>query len=67
VAGLGIAQLSTWLIGRHLADGSLVEVLPDYATPGLTMHVVWPKAKQDVPRVRELVDVLRAALSEPAT
>ncbi|HAK92190.1 MAG TPA: LysR family transcriptional regulator, partial [Massilia timonae] len=44
----------------------LVEVLPDYATPGLTMHVVWPKAKQDVPRVRELVDVLRAALSEPA-
>lgn len=67
VAGLGIAQLSTWLIERHLADGSLVEVLPEYATPGLTMHVVWPKVKQDVPRVRELVDFLRAALWEPTT
>lgn len=55
LAGLGIAQLPTWLVGRHLADGSLAQVLPEAATPGLQMHVVWPMAKQDVPRVRQLV------------
>lgn len=61
LAGLGIAQLPTWLIGRHLQDGSLVTVLPAQATPGLPIHVVWPQAKAAVPRVRHLV----AALAEP--
>ena len=60
LAGLGIAQLPTWLVGRHLAGGSLVQVLPAHAAPGLPMHVVWPKAKAALPRVSQVV----AALSE---
>lgn len=62
VAGLGVAQMSTWLVGRYLRDGSLVQILPAHATAGLPIHVVWPKAKQDVPRVRELVETLCTAL-----
>jgi DNA-binding transcriptional LysR family regulator len=60
LAGLGIAQLPTWLVGRQLRDGSLVQVLPAYAAPGLPMHVVWPQAKAALPRVSQLVAVLSA-------
>jgi DNA-binding transcriptional LysR family regulator len=63
LAGLGIAQLPTWLIGPQLDDGRLVNVLPEHAVPGLPMHVVWPKAKEDVPRVRQLVAMLCAQLT----
>jgi len=62
LAGLGVAQMSTWLVGRHLREGSLVRILPQHAVAGLPIHVVWPKAKEDVPRVRELVGTLCAAL-----
>lgn len=62
LAGLGIAQLPTWLIGRHLLAGNLVTILPEQAMPGLPIHVVWPQTKQAVPRVRALVDALADAL-----
>jgi len=65
LAGLGIAQLPTWLIGQHLAGGLLVNVLPGHATPGLPVHVVWPRAKGEVARVRQLVATLCDALGEP--
>jgi hypothetical protein len=64
LAGLGIAQLPTWLIGHHLLAGSLVTILPEQAMPGLPIHVVWPQTKQAVPRVRALVDALADALAD---
>lgn len=66
LAGLGVAQMSTWLVGRQLADGSLVQVLPRHATAGLPIHVVWPRAKENVPRVRQLVEWLCSGLAEDA-
>jgi len=66
LAGLGIAQLPTWLVDGQLRDGSLVQLLPAQATPGLPMHVVWPKAKEGLPRVGQVVATLCAALGEGA-
>jgi DNA-binding transcriptional LysR family regulator len=66
LAGLGIAQLPTWLVDGHLLDGSLVQLLPAQATPGLPMHVVWPKAKEGLPRVGQVVATLCAALGDGA-
>lgn len=63
MAGLGIAQLPTWLVGRHLADRRLTQVLPEQAVPGSPIHIVWPAAKQAIPRVQQLVAVLADALS----
>jgi len=67
LAGLGIAQLPTWLVGRRLADGSLVQVLPALATPGLPIHVVWPKAKETLPRVKQAVAALCDAMGDAFT
>jgi DNA-binding transcriptional LysR family regulator len=62
LAGLGIAQLPTWLVDRYLAEGSLVLVLPDYATEGLPLHLVWPKGKQLLPKVSQLLASLSQSL-----
>ena len=63
VAGCGIAQLPTWLIKQPLADGALVEVLPHLASEGLPIHLVWPKNRQDLPKVRVLLDALAQGLA----
>ncbi len=45
-AGFGAAQLATWLVTDELQSGQLVQVLPDQATEGLPLHLVWPKLGQ---------------------
>lgn len=63
LAGHGIAQLPTWLIKRQLADGSLVEVLPQLATLGLPIHLAWLKSRAAQPKVNTLLTHLAQCLS----
>ena len=60
--GLGIAQLSTWLIEDHLARGELVEVLPSYSTKGLPLYLLWLKSRQLLPKVDALIAHLSCSL-----
>jgi DNA-binding transcriptional LysR family regulator len=57
-AGFGIAQLATWLIHDELTRGELVGVLPQFATAGLPLHLVWPKNRQLSPKVDALLTLL---------
>jgi len=61
-AGFGIAQLATWLIKEELARGELVEILPDLATDGLPLHLVWPRSRQLSPKVDALLEMLASGL-----
>jgi len=61
-AGLGIAQLATWLVDRQLRDGRLVAVLPHLATQGLPLHVLWQRSRQHAPKVQALIGALAAGL-----
>lgn len=63
LAGLGIAQLPTWLVQCHLNSGILVEVLPDLATEGLPMNLVWLRSREALPKVSALVAYLGANLT----
>jgi DNA-binding transcriptional LysR family regulator len=62
-AGHGVAQLPTWLVAQKLAAGELVEVLPQLATNGLPMNLVWLKSRQALPKVSALLDALAASLT----
>lgn len=62
-AGLGLAQLSTWLVEQQIADGRLVEILPGLATQGLPLHLVWQRARQHAPKVQALVAHFAGSLS----
>ncbi|WP_145186483.1 MULTISPECIES: LysR family transcriptional regulator [unclassified Pseudomonas] len=63
LAGHGIGQLPTWLTQRHIDQGTLVEVLPELATDGLPMHLVWLKSRENLPKVRALLDYLLPRLA----
>ncbi|MGV8936039.1 MAG: LysR family transcriptional regulator [Allorhizobium sp.] len=61
-AGFGIAQLATWLIEDNLKSGALVEILPQMATEGLPLHLVWPRSRQLSPKVDSMITVLAEGL-----
>jgi len=58
--GLGIALLPDTAVRKPLADGSLIEVLPElHVVPGI-VHVVFPSRRGLIPAVRSLIDALVA-------
>jgi DNA-binding transcriptional LysR family regulator len=63
LAGLGIAQLPTWAVKQQVEQGLLVEVLPQLATDGLPINLVWLKSRQYLPKVKLLLDVLANSLT----
>lgn len=59
LGGLGIAQRSTWDIGPELADGRLVQILPDYTTSrSVAVHAVYPSRQFLPAKVRLFIDYL---------
>lgn len=57
-AGLGVAQMPSWLVREPLARGELVIILPEQQPDGLALTLIWPRRKQLLPKV----DALLAAL-----
>lgn len=62
-AGMGIGQLATWLVEEQIRDGRLVRILPQLATPGLPLHIVWQRSRQHAPKVQALIAHFAEALS----
>lgn len=69
--GVGVLQLPTMVVKRDLLEGTLVDVLPDWAPPTGIIHAVFPSRRGLLPSVRALLDFLAAeyaalgATSEP--
>lgn len=62
-AGLGIAQLATWVVEQQLRERKLAIILPDFATQGLPLHIVWQRSRQHSPKVQMLISHLEQTLS----
>lgn len=60
--GLGVALLPAFLVDPLLADGRLVQVLPDWGGPPLALHAVW--AVRELPRkARAYLDFMAPGLA----
>lgn len=64
--GHGIVMRAEWDIKDYLADGRLVTVLPDYATPAADIYAVYAQRHQFSTRIRAFVDFLADALNRLA-
>jgi LysR family transcriptional regulator, transcriptional activator for dmlA len=64
--GHGILMRAEWDIERHLRDGRLVQVLPQYYTPDADIHAVYPQRHQLAARVRAFVDFVAMSFSQQA-
>lgn len=54
----GVILQPTFLVGKDLADGSLVELMPDYQSAELGIYAVYPTRKHVSAKVRALIDFL---------
>ena len=59
----GIVLQPSFLVGRHLKSGALVEVLPQYRSFELGVYAVYPSRKHLTPKVRALIDFMASAFS----
>lgn len=60
--GDGIAILPYFLVREELLAGRLVEVLPGFELPQMTMKAVLPRRRETLRRNRQLIDTLRQVL-----
>ncbi len=60
LAGVGIVQLPTMMVRDELLHKSLVEVIPGWAPPVETIHLVFASHRGLLPTVRALIDFLAA-------
>ncbi|QYF96056.1 LysR family transcriptional regulator [Massilia sp. PAMC28688] len=56
--GLGIVYSTTFLAWQSLADGTLVQVLPEWELPLNDLTALYPAGHQPSPKVRALIDFL---------
>lgn len=56
LAGLGVIQMTDYLMMRHVAAGRMVRVLPDWSSKPLPVHVVYPQNRHMSAKVRVFVE-----------
>lgn len=64
LAGMGIWHLPLGEIVQELAEGKLVEILPDWSLPTLGIYAVWPDIGPQKALTRRLIDYLIEHRSE---
>ncbi|WP_108658560.1 LysR family transcriptional regulator [Acuticoccus kandeliae] len=58
LAGVGIARLSTYLVGDDIAAGRLVRLIPDYIDTSSDIVAVYLDRRNLAPKVRAFIDFL---------
>ncbi len=58
VQGVGLSMLPDYMCRAEVANGRLVQVLPEWRLPPAISHVVFPARRALVPAVRGLIDYL---------
>ncbi|WP_324769017.1 LysR family transcriptional regulator [Pokkaliibacter plantistimulans] len=62
VAGLGICQMPTFIVGPDLASGRLVALLPDYPLPQHAAYAMFPERRHLPAKTRVFMDFLAEQL-----
>jgi DNA-binding transcriptional LysR family regulator len=66
IDGVGIANLITGYTDSAIEDGRLVRLLPDWSPPLPPLHLYYPDRRRVPPKLRALIDFLRADDRAPA-
>lgn len=62
LAGLGAALISSWTVEEDIAQGRLIELLPEWQAAALPVHLVYPWARYYPARLRKFLDLMREVM-----
>ncbi|SFP43054.1 LysR substrate-binding domain-containing protein [Pseudomonas borbori] len=62
--GLGVCQLPDYYVLQHLRSGALVSLLDNQQPPNTAVWALYPQQRHLSPKVRQLVDALKAGLAQ---
>jgi DNA-binding transcriptional LysR family regulator len=62
--GQGIALLPNLMCRAELSEKKLVRLLPEWATPEVPMHLVYPAQRFSSPKIKEMIPLLEKHLRE---
>lgn len=60
--GKGLHLGPTWAFAKELAEGSIVQVLPDYALEAFPLHAVYVSSSYTPAKVRAFIDLMRQSV-----
>ena len=64
IAGIGIARLPDFILGDTVADGRLVEILPEWRPAPVGLHLLTPPSPLRPARVEALIAFLSERLRD---
>lgn len=67
LSGLGLIQIPTYDVRRHLEDGTLVEVMPDHRAAAMPMSLLYPHRRHLSRRLQVFADWLEQLLRKELT
>lgn len=62
--GLGLCQLPDYYVLEHLRSGALLSLLDNQQPPNTAVWALYPQQRHLSPKVRQLVDTLKAGLAQ---
>lgn len=65
LAGVGVGLQGDYMADAPVAEGRMVELLPDWRLPSFPIHLLWLPGADRTPALRALIDHLVAALAPP--
>ncbi|MBU1360680.1 MAG: LysR family transcriptional regulator [Gammaproteobacteria bacterium] len=60
--GLGVGVGSTWLMTDDLAQGRLVQLVPDWCAAPLPVYLIYPQAPYHPAKLRRFLEMMRTAI-----
>jgi len=60
--GLGVGVSSAWVMAEDVAQGRLIQLIPDWRSTALPMYIIYPYAKHYPARLLRFVEAMRAAV-----
>lgn len=64
IEGLGLAIIPDYMCQQEVANGQLVEVLPQWGMPDVDVYALFPKYRLNIPKVRAFMEFIQQVFQQ---
>jgi LysR family transcriptional regulator for bpeEF and oprC len=62
--GLGISILGEWYVRKHIKNGSLIKILPDFKPTAYDIHAVYPERRFVPQKVKRMIEFITDKINQ---